>query len=155
MKIRYLLVPAAVGASLVGGFAAAMFTLSVTAEADGTVATPSQPTASATVAHALWPGYCEDVAVTFRNDNDHEVVVDQVHGSITGQPGKGQSALVRWKEQPNALRGQSVPANGTQTLTIPNAVCLSPAADAAVQGSSVAAQVEFDFHVPTGTEYDG
>ena len=109
MKYRYLLIPAAVGASLVSGFAAAAFTLSVSADADGTVATPSQPTASATVAHALWPGYCEDVTATFRNDNDHEVVVDQVDGSITSQPDDGQDALVRWKEQPDVLRGQSVP----------------------------------------------
>ena len=48
-----------------------------------------------------------------------------------------------------------IPASGSATFTIPDAVCLAPEAPNEVQGKDVAASVTFGFHVPVGTEYHG
>jgi hypothetical protein len=157
-------VPAVVGASLVGGFAAAVLTMSGTVQADGKVATPTSPTASARIA-TLWPGECSDVSVTFSNDNDRPVVIDGVDGTITQQPGGGGGGRAGddglgdgpavWRGAGDALANRRIPARGSASFTIRDAVCLSSQVTVTVQGEDVAASVTFGFHVPAGTEYRG
>lgn len=160
--LKLVVVPAVVGAALVGGFAAAAFTLSGTVEADGKVATPASPTATAQIA-TVWPGECADVSVTFANGNDRPVVIDDIRGSITRQPsdsgrhqdqGGGNDPVV-WRGAPDALNGREVPADGSATFTIHDAVCLSTKAGSSVAGDDIAATIAFDAHVPDGTEYRG
>lgn len=163
-SLKLVVMPAVVGAALVGGFAAAAFTMSGSVEADGKVATPTSPTATAQIA-TLWPGECADVTVTFANANDRPVVIDGIRGSITQQPGAGAhdrhqdqgpgNDLVGWRGDPDALDGRQVPADGSATFTIPGAVCLSTRADGSVQGDDVAATITFDSHIPDGTQYHG
>lgn len=162
--LTLVVIPAVVGASLVGGFAAAVFTMSGSVQADGHVATPTSPTATAHIA-ALWPGECSDVIVTFANDNEHAVVIDAISGSITQQPDSGDrghhlvhgdnSDPVVWRADSDALAGRVVTASGSATFTISDAVCLSAAAGAEVEGDDVAASITFGFHVPAGTDYRG
>ena len=162
-SLRLLVIPAAIGASLVGGFALAAFTMTGTVEADGSVATPTSPTATAHIA-PLWPGECSDVSVTFSNDNDQPVVIDTISGAITRQPGTDDapgtapdagSRLVVWQGAPSALQDRRIPAGGSASFTIHDAVCLSGAATNEVEGKDVTASVGFTFHIPVGTEYQG
>lgn len=162
--LRVLVIPGAIGASLVGGFALAAFTMTGSVEADGTVATPTSPTAVAHIA-TLWPGECADVSVTFTNDNDQPVVIDSIDGRITRQPsagnlGKGKdhgvgNDPVVWHAAPTALQDREIPAGGAASFTIPDAVCLSGKVGNEVAGSDVTASVDFGFHVEVGTEYEG
>lgn len=160
--LKLVVVPAVVGGALVGGFAVAAFTLSGTVEADGKVATPTSPTATAQIA-SVWPGECADVSVTFTNDNDRAVVIDDIRGRITQQPSSGDHGndhgagndLVVWRGAPDALSGRAVPAHGSATFTVPDAVCLSTRVDNRVAGDDIAASIAFDAHVPDGTEYHG
>lgn len=162
--LRLVMIPAAVGASLVGGFALAAFTLSGSVEAHGKVATPTSPTAIAHIS-SLWPGECSDVSVTFTNGNDEPVVIDTIAGTITQQPGPGDLGQgkdhgigndpVVWRASPQALQGQQIPASDSGSFTIPDAVCLSSKAGNEIEGKDVAASVAFGFHIPVGTEYQG
>lgn len=163
--LTLVVIPAVVGTSLVGGFAAAVFTMSGSVQADGHVATPTSPTATAHIA-ALWPGECSDVTVTFANDNEHAVILDGIAGTITQQPsadergrnvGHGGSTTdpVVWRGASDALEDRVIPASGSATFTISDAVCLSAAAGAEVAGDDVAASISFGFHVPAGTDYRG
>lgn len=161
--LKLVMIPAVVGASLVGGFAAAVFTLSGTVEADGKVATPSDPTATAHIA-TLWPGECSDVSVTVTNDNERPIVIDTIAGTITQQPagdqghgtdrGAGNDPAV-WRGAANALQDKQVPAGGSASLTIHDAVCLSAKAGGEVAGKDVTATVTLAFHIPAGSEYVG
>jgi len=161
--LKLVAIPAVVGASLTGGFAAAVFTMSGSVEADGRVATPTSPTASAKIA-SLWPGDCAEVSVTFTNDNEHAVVIDGITGSITKQPDTGDrnsrdrgtsNDPVVWRGSSDALQGRAIPASGSATFTIPDAVCLSAKVTDQIQGDEVTASVTFGFHLAAGTEYQG
>lgn len=162
--LKLVALPAIVGASLVGGFAAAVFTLTGSVEADGEVATPVSPTATAHI-DDLWPGECSDVSVTFTNDNAHAVVIDTIGGRITEQPSTGDHGQgkdqgggndpVVWRGSSQALAGEEIPPDDSETFTIPAAVCLTSKAGDEVAGEDVAASITFGFHVPAGDDYSG
>lgn len=142
---RVLVVTTVVGATLGGGIAVAAWTSSGTGAATAKAGTATAPTTTAVAASAftsglLYPGGPAGTAkVLVNNPNPYPVVVTKVlagSGTPTGSGGTGTCTQtgVSWVDQ-TPQSGNSVPANGSATLTLPGAVSMGATSDDGCQGA--------------------
>ncbi|EOD65665.1 hypothetical protein [Amycolatopsis vancoresmycina] len=147
---RVLVVTTVVGATLGGGIAVAAWTSSGSGAANAKAGTASAPTTGAVPASAfagglLYPGGpAGDAKILVNNPNPYPVKVTSVaaNGTPTGSGGTGTCTTtgVSFATQ-TPTTGNTVPANGSTTLTLANAVSMSTAADDGCQGALFAIPV--------------
>ena len=147
---RVLVVTTVVGATLGGGIAVAAWTSSGSGTAGAKAGTAAAPTtgtllASAFTSGLLYPGGpAGDAKILVNNPNPYPVKVTGItgNGTPTGSGGTGTCTTtgVSWTAQA-PTSGNSVPANGSATLTLTGAVSMSTASDDGCQGALFAIPV--------------
>lgn len=147
------------------GIATAQFTTNDSPWADVTIASTQHLQSTATVNGAVWPGDCNDVVLAVYNPNPHAVTVTGIGNTgfrnssdNTASENGNANRLEDFLYQADvhaALNGKVIPANGSKTLTVPNAVCLRPQADDARQGDTIQAGYFIAVSVNAGTEATG
>lgn len=163
-KLPKVLATAGAGALLaVGGFASATFLLTSTGNASGEVASPHNPTVTGHTIDRLWPGYCNDVSVTFTNDNDVAVKilsvdgdVDPLYGKVDSGHGSDQHNLLMWAGYTTgnfSSLGHIVGAGESYDITVPDAVCLDDKAANDVEGKDVKTHITIKSEVVAGNEF--
>lgn len=142
---RALVVTTVVGATLGGGIAVAAWTSAGSGSATAKAGTATAPTTGTVPASAfstglLYPGGPAGTAkILVNNPNPYAVVVTHVAagtGTPTGSGGNGTCTQtgVSWVDQ-TPTSGNSVPANGSATLTLPGAVTMGSTSDDGCQGA--------------------
>jgi hypothetical protein len=143
---RAVVVTAAVTATLGGGIAVAAWTSSGSGTATAKAGTASAPTTgtvagSAITTGLLYPGGpAGTVKLLVNNPNPYSVLVTGVAagtGAPTGSGGSGTcttTGVIFTSQNPSS--GNSVPANGSTTLTLPGAVNMSTQSDDGCQGAT-------------------
>ncbi|MEV6879858.1 hypothetical protein [Amycolatopsis sp. NPDC051128] len=137
---RVLVVTTAVSASLGGGIAVAAWTSSGSGAATAKATTASAPTtgtASAITSGLLYPGATGTAKLLVNNPNPYPVVVTRVAagtGAPTGSGGIGTCTTtgVSWQVQ---TPQSAVPAGGSTTLTLTDAVAMGSTVDDGCQGA--------------------
>ena len=147
---RVLVVTTVVGATLGGGIAVAAWTSSGSGTANAKAGTAAAPTtgtllASAFTSGLLYPGGpAGDAKILVNNPNPYPVKVSTVvaNGTPTGSGGTGTCTTtgVAWVSQ-SPTTANSVPANGSATISLPSAVTMSTASDDGCQGALFAIPV--------------
>lgn len=118
--------------------------------------------ATAQVAEPIFPGYCEDVSITVTNNNPVPVRITSLGNtgfrnvsdtapSETGKANRLEDFLTQ-ADKSTALSGKTVGAGATKTFTVPNAVCLSGAADDARQAKTFEAGYFVAYELVAGNE---
>lgn len=147
---RVLVVTTVVGATLGGGIAVAAWTSSGSGTAGAKAGTASAPTTTAVPASAfasglLYPGGpAGDAKIQVNNPNPYPVKITAItaNGTPTGSGGSGTCTTtgVSWTAQ-SPTSGNSVPANGSATLSLSGAVSMSATSDDGCQGALFAIPV--------------
>jgi hypothetical protein len=162
IKKSWIVTPAVAGVLGLAGLAAAAFTTNSEPWASTTIASPTHPSAAAVVVGNLWPGDCNAVSMTIQNPNPHAVKITGISNTgfrnstdtAPSENGNG-TRLQDFISQANvsdALTGQKIGAGHTRTFTIPKAVCLSPDADDARQGTTIQAGYAVAYQVVPGND---
>ncbi|MBR7744150.1 hypothetical protein KC207_12720 [Phycicoccus sp. BSK3Z-2] len=137
-----------VGSVLAGGSAFAWWSTTGAGSGDGTVGAPVALTTTASVASgaALVPGGSAPLVLTVTNPNPTSVLVTAVR--LDGSRPVAVSGAVGACTAPpvtvDAATSSSVPAGGTVTLTLPDAVALGAGAPSGCQGASLTVPVVLD-----------
>ncbi len=145
---RVVVVTAVVTATMGGGIAIAAWTSTGTGTAGakaGTAAAPTTGTADLTaLAPLLYPGSTGAARILVNNPNPYPVKVVSVtgNGTPTGAGGIGTCANtgISWNAQ--IPTGNTVPANGSATLTLPGAVTMGSNVDDGCQGATFSIPVQ-------------
>ncbi|MEV6446668.1 hypothetical protein [Amycolatopsis sp. NPDC051716] len=147
---RVLVVTTVVGATLGGGIAVAAWTSSGSGAANAKAGTAAAPTTGTVAASAfttglLYPGSAAgDAKILVNNPNPYPIKVTGIvaNGTPTGSGGTGACTTtgVGWNAQ-SPTTGNSVPANGSATLSLPSAVTMSTASEDGCQGALFAIPV--------------
>ena len=144
---RVVVVTAIVTATMGGGIAIAAWTSSGTGTAGakaGTAAAPTTSTADLTaLTPLLYPGATGPARILVNNPNPYPVKVISVTGNgiPTGSGGTCVNTGITWNAQ-NPTTGNTVPANGSTTLTLPGAVAMSTSVDDGCQGATFSIPVQ-------------
>lgn len=114
----------------------ALFTNSSQLVVEGETAGLEEVVAEGRVAEPMWPGEQMDVILTFTNPNPRAVQITDVSNASFGHcsdPNPSQSGGIECKlfeelhyypTAMNVLVGETIPANGSVELTVPNALGL-------------------------------
>lgn len=146
------------------GVAFAAFTGTGTFSAHGATGQMTTLTGTGTIDKALFPGTCENVTITFANPNPQAAMVDTSNVSVLLNNLSSSNPLVKLSPANAHLESSdysfTVPASdgtndGTNTITIENAACLSQSADNAAAGKAVTVSGQVPFKLIPSTEYKG
>jgi hypothetical protein len=131
--------------------------------AAGKTGTAAHPTVTdAKVAKDIFPGYCEDVTLTIKNNNPAAVSITGIGNNgfravSDTAPSEGGHAnrledFLYQADVSSALNGKTIAAGESKSFTVPDAVCLKPEADDARQAKTFEAGYSITYQVVPGNE---